>query len=281
MFGVHHEIDLGLEFEFEKDLIQTNQAGGFVPAQYEKGGEICAFFKTGCNRDSRCPYRHNAGAKSLVCKHWLRGLCKKGPQCEFLHQYDMSKMPPCWFFGTFSQCSNPECTYRHIVNELESKPCAWFARGFCKHGPNCRARHIKKALCANYYIGFCPEGPNCKFGHPKYEHPKIDDKDPNNEQRRARITCRACQQPGHTARECPLRHDQDFQGQQPREFGQGRYPPRTRSGEGDGSEESRPPRYPRSLETVKCYKCWQTGHYADKCPNPKAQGNNHQFNKPM
>ena len=26
---------------------------------------------------------------NLVCKHWLRGLCKKGDQCEFLHEYNL------------------------------------------------------------------------------------------------------------------------------------------------------------------------------------------------
>ena len=26
---------------------------------------------------------------SLVCKHWLRGLCKKGDACEFLHEFNL------------------------------------------------------------------------------------------------------------------------------------------------------------------------------------------------
>ena len=39
------------------------------------------------------PFRHVRGDKTIVCKHWLRGLCKKGDGCEFLHEYDMSKMP--------------------------------------------------------------------------------------------------------------------------------------------------------------------------------------------
>ena len=38
-----------------------------------------------------------------MCKHWLRGLCKKGDQCEFLHEYDMSKMPECYFYTRFSE----------------------------------------------------------------------------------------------------------------------------------------------------------------------------------
>ena len=41
--------------------------------------------------------------QTIVCKHWLRGLCKKGDQCEFLHEYDMSKMPECYFYTRFSE----------------------------------------------------------------------------------------------------------------------------------------------------------------------------------
>ena len=46
-----------------------------------------------------CPFRHISGEKTVVCKHWLRGLCKKGDQCEFLHEYDMTKMPECYFYS--------------------------------------------------------------------------------------------------------------------------------------------------------------------------------------
>lgn len=48
-----------------------------------------------------CPFRHISGEKTVVCKHWLRGLCKKGDQCEFLHEYDMTKMPECYFYSKF------------------------------------------------------------------------------------------------------------------------------------------------------------------------------------
>lgn len=47
-------------------------------------------------------FRHIIGEKSVVCKHWLRGLCKKGDQCEFLHEYDLQKMPECYFYSKYS-----------------------------------------------------------------------------------------------------------------------------------------------------------------------------------
>lgn len=50
-----------------------------------------------------CPFRHISGEKTVVCKHWLRGLCKKGDQCEFLHEYDMTKMPECYFYSKFGE----------------------------------------------------------------------------------------------------------------------------------------------------------------------------------
>ena len=36
--------------------------------------------------------------KKVVCKHWLRGLCKKGDDtCDFLHRLDRDRMPECWY----------------------------------------------------------------------------------------------------------------------------------------------------------------------------------------
>lgn len=78
---------------------------------------------------------------TVVCRHWLRGLCMKGDNCEFLHQYDMSKMPECrWGM----ECQVPECPFRHVPDE-ERVECAFYRQGFCSHGPNCRYRHIKLA----------------------------------------------------------------------------------------------------------------------------------------
>lgn len=105
--------------------------------------------------------------KKLVCKHWLRSLCKKGDNCEFLHEYNLKKMPKCWFFAKYGRCDNPECLYLHSDPEAKKPECPAFTKGFCYTGPQCQFLHIRRALCANYICGFCPDGPKCKYGHPR------------------------------------------------------------------------------------------------------------------
>ncbi|TFK05891.1 group 10 secretory phospholipase A2-like [Platysternon megacephalum] len=114
-----------------------------------------------------CPFRHISGEKTVVCKHWLRGLCKRGDLCEFLHEYDMTKMPECYFYSKFGECSNRECPFLHIDPASRIKDCPWYDRGFCKQGPLCKYKHTRRVMCVNYLAGFCPEGPKCKFMHPK------------------------------------------------------------------------------------------------------------------
>ena len=49
------------------------------------------------NRSGACPDLGQARPclRTVVCCHWLRDLCMKGAACEFLHQYDLSKMLLC------------------------------------------------------------------------------------------------------------------------------------------------------------------------------------------
>jgi cleavage and polyadenylation specificity factor subunit 4 len=69
-----------------------------------------------------------------VCKHWLRGLCKKGENCEFLHEYNLRRMPECWWFAKYGYCaSGDECLYVH-PKERKTE-CPDYKRGFCKLGP--------------------------------------------------------------------------------------------------------------------------------------------------
>jgi cleavage and polyadenylation specificity factor subunit 4 len=158
--------------KFDKQIEEDLQSPG-------TSTDLCPLFfsKSGCKKGFWCQYRHARNDRLIVCKHWLRGLCKKAEYCEYLHEYDMSKMPECYFFSKFGQCSNTECLYRHIDPESRRNECPYYARGFCRHGAKCRYRHIKKVACPAYLRGFCKDGPNCKFGHAKFEIPRLGDED--------------------------------------------------------------------------------------------------------
>ena len=209
--------------------------------------------------------RFDPRRNKVVCKHWLRGLCKKGDDCDFLHQLDKDKMPECWFFSNFGECSNKDCIFLHLRPEDKVHECPWFARGFCKHGPRCRNRHTRKKPCTKYLAGFCPDGPDCQFGHPKYELPIMP---------------------------LPTDRQQHEFGNMPAQAAQARVPrvPFAAGGGGGGggfngggngfcggggggssNVGGGPGGTYRDLSTVTCFKCWQTGHYANNCPNPRVE----------
>lgn len=138
----------------------------------------CKAYMAGhCPLGAQCPDRHvsqsgssggNTSYNSLVCKHWLRALCKKGESCEFLHEYNLRKMPECNFFVRNGYCSNgDECLYLHIDPRSKLPPCPHYDRGFCPLGPACSKKHVRRRLCPYYLAGFCPDGRACKEGaHP-------------------------------------------------------------------------------------------------------------------
>ena len=119
------------------------------------------------------PRDYNSRRHKVVCKYWLKDLCKRGDDCDFLHKLDHSRMPECHMFVTMGECNNKDCILQHISPEQKTTDCPWYARGFCKHGPRCRHRHTRKEPCPRYLAGVCPDGPLCTFGHPKYELPPI------------------------------------------------------------------------------------------------------------
>lgn len=163
-------------FRFSDFLRDTYQVG--LPGDRP----ICKAYQTGsCPNGTRCTERHvtdgkststhtTGGLNSLVCKHWLRGLCKKGIPCEFLHEYNLRKMPECNFFMRNGYCSNgEECLYLHVDPLSKLPPCPHYDMGFCPLGPVCSKKHVRRKLCPYYLAGFCPDGPECKEGaHAKW-----------------------------------------------------------------------------------------------------------------
>jgi cleavage and polyadenylation specificity factor subunit 4 len=123
-----------IEFKIERDL--ADQVGSQLlpfPGMDKSTAAICLFYNSingaECDKD-RCPFRHVRADRTIVCKHWLRGLCKKGDLCEFLHEYDMTKMPECYFYSRFNACHNKECPFLHIDPESKIKDCPWYDRGW-------------------------------------------------------------------------------------------------------------------------------------------------------
>ncbi|KAJ7969088.1 30-kDa cleavage and polyadenylation specificity factor 30 [Quillaja saponaria] len=76
-----------------------------------------------------------------VCRHWIRGNCKKGDDCRFLHQYVKDRFPVCKYFKLYGKCSEQDCLFKHTNEDI--KECNMYKLGFCLNGPDCRCRQVK------------------------------------------------------------------------------------------------------------------------------------------
>lgn len=129
-----------------------------------------------CPLGRRCPKRHPTATQdpkhhygrnndNYVCKHWLKGLCKKGDECDYLHEYNLRKMSECQFYNQNGYCQNgDECLYVHVKEDSKLPLCDDYNAGFCEKGPRCGKRHVRRKLCEFYLAGFCPDGRDCKHG---------------------------------------------------------------------------------------------------------------------
>jgi len=100
-----------IEYDFESYALEHGIPETLDPLPYRKAGSV--FSSTTENDDPNNPgnsensanadqqranltsAKHDPRLRTVVCRHWLRDLCMKGSACEFLHQYDLSKMPLC------------------------------------------------------------------------------------------------------------------------------------------------------------------------------------------
>jgi cleavage and polyadenylation specificity factor subunit 4 len=85
-------------------------------------------------------FRGDPKHRTVVCRHWLLGLCQNGATCSFLHRLERSKMPACKH-GTMCKIKN--CHMKH-VDDQEVVECIFYKQGFCYNGPNCVRRHVKR-----------------------------------------------------------------------------------------------------------------------------------------
>jgi cleavage and polyadenylation specificity factor subunit 4 len=113
-------LDITYEFDFERDLRKLTQEN--KPAEIQMST------------------LQSSKAHTVVCRHWLMGLCQKLDKCEFLHRLDKSKMPIC---KHGSNCKIKNCHLKHETEE-EKEECTFYRDGFCLHGPFCKFKHIKR-----------------------------------------------------------------------------------------------------------------------------------------
>ncbi|CCK68410.1 cleavage polyadenylation factor RNA-binding subunit YTH1 KNAG_0A07570 [Huiozyma naganishii CBS 8797] len=132
-----------------------------------------------CPRGSNCPMKHILPnfSNKIVCKHWLRGLCKKNDQCEYLHEYNLRRMPECVYFAKNGYCTqSPDCQYLHVDPQSRIPRCEYYDLGFCSEGAQCKNRHVKKnGICQRYLNGFCPVGRECSDEHPAFPDDALTD----------------------------------------------------------------------------------------------------------
>ncbi len=141
---------------------------------------VCPAFAAGhCPLGRKCPDRHPTPSQqqtsgyhhfgrqndNYVCKHWLKALCMKGDNCDYLHEYNLRKMSECQFYNQNGYCQNgDECLYLHVKEESRLPLCEDYNKGFCERGPKCGKRHVRRKLCRFYLAGFCPDGRECTEG---------------------------------------------------------------------------------------------------------------------
>lgn len=94
-----------------------------------------------------------------------------GDDCDFLHEYNLSKMPECAYYAANGVCLQAdECIYLHVDPKSKIPECYNYSNlGFCPEGPKCPRRHVRKVMCPRYLAGFCPKGPECELAHPKFK----------------------------------------------------------------------------------------------------------------
>ncbi len=196
-----------IEYDFEDYALKHGIPEIVDPLPYRKAGSV---FATGEEAEPvMTSAKNDPRLRTVVCRHWLRDLCMKGAACEFLHQYDLSKMPLC---RHGDRCKAKDCPFRHI-SEADRLECVFYSQGFCIHGPFCRYKHVRReradlplvadftlglsqmqagkdgvtarrpapkpnefykvSLCKHFLQGECPFGDGCHFAHGEHELKKF------------------------------------------------------------------------------------------------------------
>lgn len=201
------------------------------------------------------------------------------------------------------------CQFRHSRQHQAKFECLAYKAGFCKQGPNCKALHVRRELCLKYLAGFCSDGPSCTNGHPLFnEEHVITGEWPDGLQRASNkpISTNTLNPGAPTANAGPGSGSTGYGQNTSRNthfsqpsagYGQPNQAPNTnhlrspmefKSRHGSGFAASGPFAQQqqgqnqggnqqfsgkRSYAEITCFKCQETGHYANVCPKSKRPRN--------
>ncbi|KAL9716153.1 RNA-binding component of cleavage and polyadenylation factor [Leucoagaricus gongylophorus] len=256
----------------------------------DKDDQICRLFLTpaGCPLGPlHCPLRHTTPSAqnfqppkplpshprerervSTVCKHWLRGLCKKGDACEFLHEYNLRRMPECYWFAKYGYCSaGDECLYAHPKERKIE--CPDYNRGFCKLGL-WFSSHSNSVLHFGFSLrSYVPSQACSQSSLPALSHWLL----PHGTRMPPRPpTSPKPNLPSSSAYEPPPPPSTRDLGPPPPGFA--RYADLDKApglAPGPSAQPQMPQR--RDPNEVTCFKCGEKGHYANHCRNRNVPGN--------
>lgn len=117
------------------------------------------------------------GRHTIVCRHWLKGMCMKGDFCDFLHQLIYLRMPACrnqlWCPDIRRGC----CPFKHADVVVQSSGSSGAAAA--AEGGETRSKSVGRGSssveqqllqpqqkeCLAYFLGFCKAGPKCRRRH--------------------------------------------------------------------------------------------------------------------
>eukprot|EP00920_Eleutheroschizon_duboscqi_P023025 GHVT01056558.1.p1 GENE.GHVT01056558.1~~GHVT01056558.1.p1 ORF type:complete len:495 (-),score=114.52 GHVT01056558.1:371-1855(-) len=144
----------GMRFDFEASVAAAEEERDLLLTQHRAA--------IGKRPDAQTSL--GKGKHSVVCRHWLKGMCMKADFCDFLHQLDYRRMPACRQQQRSGYCSDMHrgnCYFRHEATAGEatfdsfavasilptssaSTECLHYFLGFCKAGTRCRKSHVPR-----------------------------------------------------------------------------------------------------------------------------------------
>ena len=115
----------------------------------------------------------SAGVQT-VCTYWLKGLCMKGDDCGFLHEFDTARMPLCRNLIKYGECRDKDCVFKHAQDDMKAG-CPSRTRS-CARSVAPAPAHARAVVqeCNMYRLGFCVYGAQCRYKHTRLPGPPPD-----------------------------------------------------------------------------------------------------------